>query len=74
MEKQIPVNKPNKFSANAVSDSKVKRIFEYYTGLTYARFLLLATFLFPQAGVNPVKYKQKKKKKCWVCCWLISCS
>jgi len=55
-------NKLDRFSAEAVANTvSVKNIFEYYTGLTYARFLLLVTFLFPTPDVIPVEYQQKRK-------------
>ncbi|XP_048759607.2 uncharacterized protein LOC125669203 isoform X2 [Ostrea edulis] len=47
------------FSVESVSNSKIKNLFEYYTGMTYLRFLMLISFLFPKgtlADVNPVTY------------------
>lgn len=54
--------RPNAFSAENVANSKVKNIFEYYTGLTYVRFMMLVPFLFPNDETNPVTYKEKRKE------------
>jgi hypothetical protein len=54
--------RPTAFSAENVANSKVRNIFEYYTGLTYVRFMMLATFLFPNDETNPVTYKEKRKE------------
>ena len=51
------------FSAENVANSNVKNIFEYYTGLTYRRFMMLATFLFPNDETNYVAYKEERKFK-----------
>lgn len=51
--------RPNAFSTENVANSKVKNIFEYYTGLTYIRFMMLAMFLFPTDETNSVAYKDK---------------
>ncbi|CAG2224367.1 unnamed protein product [Mytilus edulis] len=58
--KQVVNNK--KFSAETVANSNIKKLFEYYTGLTYVRFILLVNFLFPEEGINPVNYKEKRKE------------
>ena len=51
------------FSAECVATStSVKRIFKYYTGLTYTRFLMLTNFIFPTTEMNPVKYEKKRKE------------
>lgn len=70
MKKRQSLKTKNMFSAECVvTSTSVNGVFEYYTGLTYARFLMLTNFLFPTTEMNPVKYEKKKEKKCktWIC-------
>jgi hypothetical protein len=63
VKKRQSLKTKNMFSAECVATStSVKGIFEYYTGLTYARFLMLTNFLFPTTEINPVKYEKKRKE------------
>ena len=59
-ESQAWINKLDRFSAEAVANTvSVKNIFEY--GLTFARFLLLVTFLCLTSDVIPVEYQKIRK-------------
>lgn len=49
------------FTAEEVSKSKIKNLFEFYTGLSYSRFLMLLVFLFPSCE-NPIIYEDKRKE------------
>ncbi|XP_048751883.2 uncharacterized protein LOC125663628 [Ostrea edulis] len=49
------------FNAGDVSKSKIKNLFKFYTELTYARFVMLLTFLFPNSE-NPIMYEDKRKE------------
>lgn len=51
------------FNTTSVSESKIKGLFQFYTGLTYARFLMLLSFLFPSGlNVNYIVYDNKRKE------------
>lgn len=53
------------FNVESVSNSKIKNLFQYYTGITYLRFLMLISFLFPNgtlSNVNPVTYDSNREE------------
>ena len=53
------------FSVESVSNSKIKNLFQYYTGITYLRFLMLISFLFPNgtnSDVNHVTYDSNREE------------
>ncbi|XP_062583880.1 uncharacterized protein LOC134245632 isoform X2 [Saccostrea cucullata] len=50
------------FTPDDVSKSKIKNLFEFYTGLTFSRFLMLFAFLFPCKDTNPIVYEEKRKE------------
>ncbi|XP_064613969.1 uncharacterized protein LOC135477706 [Liolophura sinensis] len=50
------------FEIEEVVESNIKNLFKFYTGLTYARFLMLLSFLFPSDCANPISYPQKRKE------------
>jgi hypothetical protein len=63
VKKRQSLKTKHMFSAECVvTSTSVNGVFEYYTGLTYARFLMLTNFLFPTTEMNPVKYEKKKKR------------
>ncbi|KAJ8307049.1 hypothetical protein KUTeg_015133 [Tegillarca granosa] len=52
------------FNTLNTTQSPIRNLFEFYTGLTYARFLMLLNFLFPSenGNHNPVVYDSKRKE------------
>ncbi|KAJ8306775.1 hypothetical protein KUTeg_015671, partial [Tegillarca granosa] len=52
------------FNTLNTTQSPIRNLFEFYTGLTYARFLMLLSFLFPSenGNHNPVVYDSKRKE------------
>lgn len=53
------------FNVESVPNSKIKNLFQYYTGITYFRFLMLISFLFPSgalSNVNPVTYDSNREE------------
>lgn len=53
------------FNVESVSNSNIKNLFQYYTGITYLRFLMLISFLFPNgtlSNVNPVTYDSNREE------------
>ena len=51
------------FSVETVSNSKIKNLFSYYTGITYLRFLMLISFLFPNGNHSDVNHVTKTEKR-----------
>lgn len=49
------------FTAEEVLNFKIKNLFEFYTGLSYSRFLMLLVFLFPSCE-NPIIYEDKREE------------
>lgn len=53
------------FNTVTVSNSKIKNLFQFYTGLTFVRFVMLLGFLFPAdtcTKKNPIVYGEKRKE------------
>jgi hypothetical protein len=53
------------FGVESVSNSRIKNLFQYYTGITYLRFMMLISFPFPNGtciDANPVIYDAKRKE------------
>lgn len=53
------------FNVESVSNSAIKNLFQYYTRITYLRFLMLISFVFPSgtlSNVNPVSYDSNEKE------------
>ncbi|KAJ8314915.1 hypothetical protein KUTeg_007065, partial [Tegillarca granosa] len=52
------------FNTLNTTQSPIRNRFEFYTGMTYARFLMLLSFLFPSenGNHNPVVYDSKRKE------------
>lgn len=53
------------FNTVTVSNSKIKNLFQFYTGLTFVRFVMLLGFLFPAdtyTKKNPIVYGEKKER------------
>jgi hypothetical protein len=47
---------PSTFSVNVVQASRVKGLFQFYTGFTFTTFLLILNTLVPSENVLPFKY------------------
>lgn len=52
------------FNTENTTQSSIKNLFQFYTGLTYYRFLMLLAFLFPTdiGNRNPIVYDSKRKE------------
>ena len=50
-----------KFTISDIQVSKIKNLFEYYTGFKYAWFLAFFNFLVPNPSQNPLTYEENVK-------------
>lgn len=60
--KSTQTNSNFEFNTVSTSQSKINKLFVFYTGLTYSRFLMLLAFLFPIPNINPITYDAPRKE------------